>query len=66
MIREVLSRYPYGAWSGVAMLLFLAVFLGAVSWVCRRRGRAFYAALAQLPFSEPEPVRKGARHESEA
>ncbi|MCM2279719.1 MAG: cbb3-type cytochrome c oxidase subunit 3 [Oligoflexia bacterium] len=51
MIRETLAHYPYGTLSGVGMLLFFAVFLGAVAWVCRRRSGEFYARLSALPFS---------------
>ena len=40
-------------------LLFLAVFLGAIFWVFRRRSGELYVSLAAMPLSEPKPVSEG-------
>jgi hypothetical protein len=53
MVRtQVLSQWHLPWLTCVGLLLFVAVFLGAVLWVCRRESRAFYAAMERLPFDE--------------
>ncbi len=55
MIRDFLSRYPYGALSGAGLLLFMGVFFAAVWATFRRGSRERHAYLGSLPFSEAEP-----------
>ncbi len=38
--------------SGLGLILFFTVFVGAIGWVFRRSGRDVYASMAELPFSD--------------
>ncbi len=52
MIRELLSHLHWSALPVVSMMLFMAVFLGAVIWVFRRESQSVYAELSRLPLQE--------------
>lgn len=54
MIRQTLAHFPYGAMSGLGMLLFIAVFFGAFAWVYRRGSRDHYQAVAQAALTESD------------
>lgn len=52
MIREALSNYPYAALSAFALLIFLGIFLGMLTWVFRKGSREAYQRIAELPLNE--------------
>lgn len=50
MKQQVLQHFEMPWLTCVGLLVFVAVFLGAVAWVTRRGGTEFYRALGRLPF----------------
>lgn len=52
MIREVLSHYHLPVLSGIGLLLFMAVFCGALAWVFRKGSTGFYASMQAMPFED--------------
>ena len=54
MIQRVLSHYTMPALSGLGLLLFMGVFLGALVWVFRKGSREFYSNLSDLPMKEDD------------
>jgi hypothetical protein len=61
MMQQVLSHYHLPALACAGLGLFLAVFVGAVVWVCRRGSGEFYSAMEALPFEENVILIRGAR-----
>ena len=57
MIRQTLAHFPHGALSGLAMLLFMGVFLGAILWVYRGGSRSFYDSLSRSPLNDQEGIK---------
>lgn len=49
MFVEALEGFPV-AGALIALLLFVAVFIGIVAWVYRRSGRRHYDYMASLPL----------------
>lgn len=49
---QIFAHFDLGHMTAVGMLLFLAVFLGALIWVTRRNGSSFYASMQNLPFND--------------
>jgi|LakMenEpi03Aug12_release.lakeMendotaPanAssembly.Ray.scaffolds.fasta_scaffold3690609_1 hypothetical protein len=64
MIREFLSHVHWSALPIVSMLLFIAVFVGAVVWVFRKESSEVYAELGNLPLDEPVSQRLNLQGES--
>jgi hypothetical protein len=58
MIQQVLSHYHLPGLACLGLLLFMAVFAGAVTWVCRRSGKEFYEAMQHIPFGDEERALK--------
>ena len=54
MIRETLSHFNMPWLTCVGLILFLAVFTGAVLWVFRKESTRVYARLEQLPLQEDQ------------
>lgn len=52
MKSTVLAAFDLPWLPALAMLLFLAVFLGALAWVSRRGSAEFYERLQNLPLDE--------------
>lgn len=52
MIQQVLSHYNRTGLTGVGLLLFMGVFVGALFWVFRKGSTVFYTNLSQLPLKE--------------
>ncbi|HTL11916.1 MAG TPA: cbb3-type cytochrome c oxidase subunit 3 [Bdellovibrionota bacterium] len=52
MIQSVLSHYPLTGLTCVGLLLFFAVFMGALLWVFRKGSSAVYTNLQNLPLQE--------------
>jgi hypothetical protein len=59
MMQQVLSHYHLPALACLGLLLFMAVFVGALAWVCRRGGSEFYSAMETLPFEESSTLNRG-------
>lgn len=45
-----LAHYGLGYLNCFAMLLFLAIFIGALIWVYRRSGKEYYRYMENLPL----------------
>lgn len=45
-----LANYGLGYLNCFAMLLFLAIFIGALIWVYRKSGAAYYRYMEELPL----------------
>ena len=52
MIREFMSHLHWSTLPVVSMMLFMAVFLGALLWVFRKESQVVYSELSQLPLNE--------------
>jgi cbb3-type cytochrome oxidase subunit 3 len=52
MMSRTLSAFHLPWLACVGLLLFLAVFVGAVLWIHRRGSREFYERLRELPLEE--------------
>lgn len=52
MIREVLKHYHLPLLTSFGMLLFLAVFAGALYWVYRKDRKEGYEALGMIPLDD--------------
>jgi hypothetical protein len=50
MIREFLSHVHWSVLPVISMLLFMAVFFGALIWVFRKESKEVYAELGKLPL----------------
>lgn len=50
MKSEFLANYGLIDLNCFAMVLFLAIFFGAVLWVYRKSGRDYYRYMENLPF----------------
>lgn len=50
MKAEVLSRFHMPWLSCIALLLFMAVFIGAAIWIHRRGSKEIYRRMSDLPF----------------
>jgi hypothetical protein len=57
MIREFLSHTHWSAMPVVSMLLFMAVFFGALIWVFRKESTEVYAELGELPLDQQGETR---------
>jgi cytochrome c oxidase cbb3-type subunit IV len=56
MIREWLTAQGFQLGPAVALLLFLAVFVGMLVWIYRPGSRRIYDRQANLPFDEDAPL----------
>jgi hypothetical protein len=54
MMSEALSKFSMGWLSGVGLLLFLSVFVGAFLWCTRSGSGEFYRKMSEMPFDEGE------------
>jgi hypothetical protein len=52
MMREFLSHVHWSAMPVISMLLFMAVFSGAVIWVYRKESTDVYRELGRLPLDQ--------------
>jgi cbb3-type cytochrome oxidase subunit 3 len=52
--QEALSFFTHTELTGVAMFLFMAVFIGSVIWTYRKRGKQFYEKMSRLPLQEDQ------------
>lgn len=52
MMQQVLSRFPLTEWTGVGLVLFLSVFIGAAVWVFRSGSEDIYRQMGELPFHD--------------
>lgn len=50
MMSQVLRNFPHIALTCAGMLLFIAVFVGALAWVFRRGSDKFYREASLLPL----------------
>ena len=55
MIQRALSHYHLLTLTSVGLLLFIAIFTGALVWVFRRGSSQVYGGLELLPLRELEP-----------
>ena len=55
MMQQVLGHYHLPGLACAGLAIFIAVFVGAVAWVCRRDGRIFYDTLGNLPLADGTP-----------
>ena len=54
MKKEGLAYFQDTHLTVIAMFLFLAVFLGMVIWVYRKKGKKHYDELANLPLNKED------------
>lgn len=52
MKQEVLSHFPMPWLSGIGLLLFLSVFIGAAIWIYRSGSAELYRKMAELPLKK--------------
>ena len=61
MIQQTLSHYPLGSLQGFGLILFLAIFAGALFWVFSKRNASLYSRLEKLPLQDNEKPAQGGR-----
>ena len=52
MKQDLLSQFPVPMVVGMAMFLFLSVFIGAILWVYRKESTVIYSEIEKLPLEE--------------
>lgn len=52
MIARALANYPYVFWNALALLLFMAVWLGVVFWIRRPASTKLYNELDKMPLED--------------
>jgi cbb3-type cytochrome oxidase subunit 3 len=52
MMQQVLAHYHLPGLACLGLLLFVAVFAGAVAWVFRKGSGGYYRALERLPLAD--------------
>ena len=58
MKSEILSLSEYAYLAEISIVIFMAVFLGAIYWMFRPGAKAAYAARAQMPLDDQNPVER--------
>ena len=51
-MQEVLAHFPMPWLSGIGLVLFLSVFIGAAIWVYRTGSEDIYREMAELPLKK--------------
>lgn len=54
LIRSVVVQSPVAASGLFVLMLFLAVFVGAMLWIFRKGGREVYEYIASIPSHESD------------
>lgn len=58
MMREWMTDQAQVLWAALALVLFLALFLGMLVWVFRPGGKRQYQDRARMPLDDGGPARK--------
>ena len=54
MKQEALSAFQHGTVSAIAMLLFMAVFIGFIFFAYNKRNKKFFDQMAAMPLNNNE------------
>lgn len=57
MMSQVVSRFPHPEIAGVALVLFLTVFVGAAIWIYRKGSQEIYRKMGEMPLETGEEKR---------
>ena len=52
MLAKAYSGFPMGGLLGIGMLIFLAVYLGALTYVLMRSRRPYFETMAKMPLND--------------
>lgn len=56
MKSDILSMSEYAYLAEISIVIFMAVFLGALYWIFRPGAKQAYAARATMPLDDENPV----------
>jgi cbb3-type cytochrome oxidase subunit 3 len=56
MKADILSLSDFAFLAQISIVIFMSVFLGALYWICRPGAARAYAARAQMPLDDQNPV----------
>lgn len=54
MMAQAVKHFPHVWMTCIALVLFLGVFAGVLTWIFRRNSRPFYEKLSRAPLAADE------------
>lgn len=58
MKSDILSLSEFAYLAEISIVIFMSVFLGSIYWMFRPGSKAAYAARAQMPLDDQNPVER--------